>query len=595
MKTVVLPFTVALTFILAHPITFSQAIDHRDTAPKPLATRLLPALALPGTPDSVHSRTILRKTGATQGRPFVIDTAIAYAFADTTRQLYTFNSNAIMTSSLSQTLTAGTWVDMLRYTYTYDERDRMTGQSMERRLNGVMTLVNRNTCTYDARGNPATDTYELLNEGTKRLEPWYTASFLFDPHGLTLLEQVEYLSGGTTRGGSRVSYARDDAGNEVSVFIETWDRGWTPYIRVTTTRDDHARPIAQVREQQLDQHMVNTDRTDRTYDSRGNPLSETSADWVDGEWRPTTRMTYAYDAEDNITILMYEAATEGKFRNATRSTRSYEGGKQRTEVLEQWTDSTWSTQYRVSHDYDTNGDRISSTRYEFGEGRWSMSDLRTYSYDASRRLTGITAEAWQDGRLYGASHEVWQYNANGDEILSLHESIDSLGQISGGNRTISTYDPYGMPAGLTFDTWKDGTWRPEELWWSMLDSAACETRSPHRTSQHNAYSFSGYRVELRSSAIGPPSPEPATVALLQNYPNPFNAGTQITYTVSTPLDVRLTIYDLLGREVARPVDGHQGPGTFSVPVSAAGLSTGVYFYVLQAGTSIEAKKMILVK
>jgi hypothetical protein len=86
-----------------------------------------------------------------------------------------------------------------------------------------------------------------------------------------------------------------------------------------------------------------------------------------------------------------------------------------------------------------------------------------------------------------------------------------------------------------------------------------------------------------------------TFALEQNYPNPFNPSTSIKYQVPSVGDVRLDVFDLLGRKVATLVNERQAAGSYAVSFNAASLSSGVYFYKLTAGAFTQTRKMMLVK
>lgn len=88
---------------------------------------------------------------------------------------------------------------------------------------------------------------------------------------------------------------------------------------------------------------------------------------------------------------------------------------------------------------------------------------------------------------------------------------------------------------------------------------------------------------------------PAQYGLRPNYPNPFNPATQIAYDISKTSNVTLTVFDLLGREVATLVDGVQAAGTHSVTFDGTHLPSGIYFYRLQAGDFVAARKMVLLK
>ncbi len=95
---------------------------------------------------------------------------------------------------------------------------------------------------------------------------------------------------------------------------------------------------------------------------------------------------------------------------------------------------------------------------------------------------------------------------------------------------------------------------------------------------------------------------PLQFALAQNFPNPFNPTTTIGYAVggfrnqeSGFREVRLAVYDILGREVAVLVNEKKAPGRYEVEFDASGLSSGTYFYRLEAGSFVETKKLVVVR
>lgn len=88
---------------------------------------------------------------------------------------------------------------------------------------------------------------------------------------------------------------------------------------------------------------------------------------------------------------------------------------------------------------------------------------------------------------------------------------------------------------------------------------------------------------------------PNEFSLTQNYPNPFNPSTKIRYSLPEVSFATLKVYDILGNEVATLVSEEQQAGNYEVDFSASGMSSGFYFYKLQAGNFIETKKMILMK
>jgi len=90
-------------------------------------------------------------------------------------------------------------------------------------------------------------------------------------------------------------------------------------------------------------------------------------------------------------------------------------------------------------------------------------------------------------------------------------------------------------------------------------------------------------------------PVPDTYELTQNYPNPFNPSTAIGFGLPAAGRARLTVYDLLGRQVAVLADEQLSSGRYSRTWDASGVPSGIYYYRIQAGPYTETRKMLLLK
>lgn len=88
---------------------------------------------------------------------------------------------------------------------------------------------------------------------------------------------------------------------------------------------------------------------------------------------------------------------------------------------------------------------------------------------------------------------------------------------------------------------------------------------------------------------------PRSLSLEQNFPNPFNPSTTIQYALPAAAKVTLTVYNLLGQQVAVLVNGQQPAGNYQISFNAKNLSSGVYFYRLSAGSQNLVRRMTLVK
>ena len=88
---------------------------------------------------------------------------------------------------------------------------------------------------------------------------------------------------------------------------------------------------------------------------------------------------------------------------------------------------------------------------------------------------------------------------------------------------------------------------------------------------------------------------PSDYSLSQNYPNPFNPVTNINFSLPAASDVKLAVYDMLGREVSLLANGRFDAGSYTIDYDASNLTSGIYFYTLSAGSFTETKKMMLIK
>jgi len=88
---------------------------------------------------------------------------------------------------------------------------------------------------------------------------------------------------------------------------------------------------------------------------------------------------------------------------------------------------------------------------------------------------------------------------------------------------------------------------------------------------------------------------PEEYILYQNYPNPFNPETTIEFSLPERSDVKITLVNILGQAIKEIVNNNYSAGLHQVKLNASDLSSGVYFYKLEAGSFVTAKKLILMK
>jgi hypothetical protein len=88
---------------------------------------------------------------------------------------------------------------------------------------------------------------------------------------------------------------------------------------------------------------------------------------------------------------------------------------------------------------------------------------------------------------------------------------------------------------------------------------------------------------------------PTQYTLAQNFPNPFNPTTTIQYGLPMSAFVSLRVFNTLGEQVADLVEGDRESGYHTVTFDASNLSSGVYFYRLQAGDFVQTRRLMILK
>jgi hypothetical protein len=200
-------------------------------------------------------------------------------------------------------------------------------------------------------------------------------------------------------------------------------------------------------------------------------------------------------------------------------------------------------------------------------------------------LTGFTNSGWTTVRSgnYTIANTGWQYlflttpfHWDGTSNILVEVCYDN-------NTTYMNSSVAATP--MTGKTWHQYQDLPNGNGCSDLNTGSAQTNRPNISFIFN--SIIGINDEN--------STMPKEYKLSQNYPNPFNPVTKISFSVPRKSFVTLKVYDILGKEVARLVSDNKPAGNYSVDFDGSSLSSGVYFYKLEAGEFVTTKRMVLIK
>ncbi|MGD1044610.1 MAG: T9SS type A sorting domain-containing protein [Bacteroidota bacterium] len=178
------------------------------------------------------------------------------------------------------------------------------------------------------------------------------------------------------------------------------------------------------------------------------------------------------------------------------------------------------------------------------------------------------------GRWSTSTNIDWSFDITSDEngVWPMNEDI------SYSNSRLKTAGMGGFPLGDLYHWWpaQYTAWKAQEA-------------------TENATIYEWLANGIPPTGVKEQASIPAHYALNQNYPNPFNPTTQIEYSVPERGNISLKVYNLLGEELATLFTGVQQAGNHVATFDGAGLTSGVYFYRLQAGNFSVTKKLVLMK
>jgi photosystem II stability/assembly factor-like uncharacterized protein len=210
----------------------------------------------------------------------------------------------------------------------------------------------------------------------------------------------------------------------------------------------------------------------------------------------------------------------------------------------------------------------------------------------------ITLAAAHNGSLLGADPNGLLISDNGGAVWKNVRIGEGISYVSGVFTDVSG-SIYAVSAQTVYQSVDDGnSWA--EISAGILTDFVSAIKSTSKgylfaeTQSHGLYRTIN-PVKPRSKPDKPPAWNPHAYTLGQNYPNPFNPTTTIAFTIPSGSYVSLRIFNGLGQKVAELMSQELPAGTYFCQWNASGMSSGVYYYRLQAGSFSETKRLLLVR
>jgi hypothetical protein len=369
-----------------------------------------------------------------------------------------------------------------------------------------------------------------------------------------------------------VSPHSDGAGTWVVTerLIQQWDTtGWTDYHRST--------------------FEYNPDAT----------LRELLSYWpAGGGWSASHKYSHLYDSAGRLTSYLQQMRDLGEWRNVSVDLYTYdEQGLRLDRILRTWSLDHWNDRWREEYSYDSAGRIEVQLNKDTSWNGWKDFSRSVHSYDDEGREIEVLGSIWKGGAWQPSGRTLVTYDPGGVFVRRLDQLYDSTGYVNAWSYTDSLgFD--GTELGRTIERW-------DVVEWTKIGRSEYYYDTDGNNSEIRFYSWDGavwgvntrylYTWQELATAVEDPSDPQAGYRLSQNYPNPFNPATTIAYALPARGHVRLSLFNMLGQEVAVLVDEEQEAGIRSVAFDATALPSGVYVYRIVAGEYSSQRRMVLIR
>ena len=344
------------------------------------------------------------------------------------------------------------------------------------------------------------------------------------------------------------------------------------------------------------------------------------------ELGPVSRKTiFIYDANDNLIEETYSHNFGTEFRASAKTLYEYEfiAGEYRQVKENYYTANDDLTELHLTRDistrYNDDGEYYERTQYTLSEEGDTTSANKNQLIETEEALYSLdyfwNEDLHEFQRYYlvvhGFSEPVIQsamldergYNTRRIEVSGGYPAIFNDGPIFmelGDTLDIilSAYNPdLSVPKVEITNLPKTATFDPQtrRFFW-IVDDIEPSHMIYTVTDGDKSYSTKVLFMSGELMVGNESEPDvPNQIELFQNYPNPFNPNTVISYQLPISTEVRLQVFDMLGRKVADLVDGVQSAGLHSVHFNGSHLSSGVYYYQISTNNTSHVKSMMLIK
>jgi hypothetical protein len=315
-------------------------------------------------------------------------------------------------------------------------------------------------------------------------------------------------------------------------------------------------------------------KTEYTLNADGTPAEIIYYYYSDSQWVPVQRDLHTYDSNGAKLTSYYDVYENGSFNFWSRFLyTNNSSGSNISYIIERWIDDAWQKKDSTVYQRDADDNILTSEKYQWNNDEWEAEVRYVYTYTPAgfrqQYVKQYYTNDWvnefrsrhiiEGNKVTLTEKDYWENN-QWNEYGKVEYELDAAGNTTQAVAYIKTVDGWIQSSGIMGYYYND-------------------------LNDFEIFTADSALVSYTTIVTGIQDDDNATpdgFTLSQNYPNPFNPSTVISYSLPSASNVSLKVYSLTGEEAALLFDGNQSAGTYQVNFNAGNLSSGIYFYVLEA-------------
>jgi hypothetical protein len=357
---------------------------------------------------------------------------------------------------------------------------------------------------------------------------------------------------------------------------------------------DQNKRLIEERSEQFDYNLQSLVLTDKkTYEYYpNNLLKEIISYSIDSTYNlsPSYKETYVWNLTQKEFVVTGFTFENNSWKNSFKATATFNNNFQITSyILEEWDDiiNNWVKTEKYYAEYATIDKPSLEIFWIWENNNWIYSSKNEYEYFGSKYMLKSEKDYYYDTleSKFKLQYEFERFfNSFAKPSLEKYVEYYPDNTFNMGKAYLS-YDSEGyLISARSYRFYNSLTDSMPASYWINFEN------------NNNIFSADARHLSITyRDLVSVPTNKTYQFELAQNYPNPFNPTTTIQFSIPETSFIELSVFDILGRKVAKLVEGKFEVGTHKVTFDATNLSSGIYFYKLKSEKFSAVKKMILMK